>query len=615
MYQIFAFETPVSDVRNVVYSPKLQANVLSGKLSLIENEISNMTLSVGRENWLFGKAQSFQTHVEVYQDTKLIFRGRAIDVTKEMDNDGKFSQTIIFESIENYLKDSIQRFAKVQNTTPKQFLQNIINVHNNQVPDYKKMILRNVEVSNSTDNVYRYIDYVSTWETIQDKLVSRLGGYISFARENGKNYIDYLKINNNNDLVNKNNIILGKNLKSISIKQDPSDVITRLIPLGATIQNDNEDTQDAANPRVSIASVNSGVDYIDIPEFQSEFGIINGTNVWDDVNEPSILLSKAKQWIAAQVGSKVGYNISALELANFDHFNVSEMCLVSNQYLMDTNFLRVIQKDIDFNDPLNSSLTIGSREVGLSDIQLENISARRQARDMQNKIVASQSALNSLNNNFYVMNNQFDDLQKQIDDLNGGWQSGSLFVNLTQSQKGKPLEWYRSLVDENNVKGAVLELSKGKQQTNDDFSYQKSSVASVGMKFVGAFHVFTAKTVEDAKEEGAYFASRLNALGVSKSVIVANYLDMSNGISSDKNLLTECIDTFFNEVRSAGYLNSTDYAMDNFFENNFESHAAFKWLIKNKNNAVPYIANAWQFSDNIDGKGIAASKSYEKTFI
>ena len=616
MYQIIAYETPTSDVRHVVYDPKLRENVISGKLSLIENEINNLTLTVGQENWLYGNTGTFQTHIEVYQDNVLLFRGRLLDVTREMDSGGKFTQTFVFEDVANYLKDSIQRFAKVQDTTPKQFLQDLIDLHNSQVPAYKQFELRNVEVTNSTDNVYRYVDYVSTWDTIQDKLVSRLGGYIVTEYANGKNYVDYLKLESSTTHTNDTPILLKRNLKSLNVKEDPTEIITRFIPLGATIQQDTSETNgDVSSPRLTIAGVNGGSDYIDIPELQAQFGVINGTNTWDDVHDANILLTKANQWIASQVGSKESYTVSALELPNYDVFKVSDNYLVSNERVMTDAYLRVIQKDIDFNDPLNSSLTIGDKSSSLSQYQLENINARKQARSIQDKLNASQNALDSLKTDYSVMSNQFVDMQKQIDDLNGGWQAGSLFVTLSELQSGKTSEWYRNLNDNNNISGTVINLTQGTSGLNSAFSDEYSGTVNSGMTFIGVYHVFTATDEASATAEAQYFVSQLQAKSISNSAITALYISDGNGLTADRLVLSKQIDAFNAVLINAGYSNTVDYATSDWIDTRFIPNAKYKWVINTNTTNVPRIANAWQYNNNFNNENLPISKSYDRIFI
>lgn len=381
----------------VIYDPHLKLYVSSGKLTLKENEIDSLTLSVNQNNYLFGKAKPFKTHAEVYQDNFLIFRGRCLQVSREMKDNGQFIQQIIFEDIQNYLQDSMQRWEKVQNTTPKQFFQKLIDYHNTQSEAHKKFIVRNVDVTNSTDNVYRYInDGATTWETIKDKLISRLGGYIVVEHKDGKNYIDYVK----NPGINHYNtpIKIGKNMQSASVQIDPTEIITRLIPLGAMLENSDTSDVDTSQPRVDIGSVNNGYDYIDIPELEETYGYIAKSVIWDDVHEPNILLTKAKQWINKQVAAKESYQIQALELPEFDSFNVSDRHPFINPNVSENKLLRITQKEIDLQNWYKSTLTISDRSASLSQFQANQADQLRQVMRYKSKVYEYNNSIANLHN-------------------------------------------------------------------------------------------------------------------------------------------------------------------------------------------------------------------------
>ena len=373
MYRIIAYDSPADKAGHVVFDPRVNRYISDGKLNLKESEIDDLSLTVNQANYLFGNVRPLQTHIEAYQDNSLLFRGRALDLTREMKDSGQFVQSFVFESIQNYLQDTSQRWAKVQNTTPKQFFQRLIDTHNSQVPDYKKFTVRKVDVTNSTDNVYRYIeDGATTWDTIKDKLVSRLGGFIRVEYIDGVNYIDYLQ-NPGKEHPNDTPIRIGKNLQSASVQIDPTEVITQLVPLGATIENNKTSTEsEVSSPRIDIKSVNDGKDYLDIPDLQAEFGIIRKSVQWDDVHKPDILLTKAKQWIAQQTAAKESWTVNALELPQLESFKVSDRYLFNNQAVASPQLLRVTDKTIDLLHLQKSTLTIAEKASSLSNYQLEN---------------------------------------------------------------------------------------------------------------------------------------------------------------------------------------------------------------------------------------------------
>lgn len=399
MYQIIEYDYPTSTTGHVVFNPMTDDHIIDGKLELIESEVDRLTLTVNQKNYLFGNVRPLQTHIEVYQDNSLLFRGRALDMTRKMKDSGQFVQSFVFESIQNYLLDTPQYWKKVQDTTPKEFFQKLIDFHNSSTESYKNFTVRTVDVTNSTDNVYRYIeDGASTWDTIKDKLISRLGGYIRIERVDGVNYIDYLQ-NPGKDHPDDTPIQIAKNLQSASVNIDPTEVITQLVPLGATIEDENTDAPDAnaSRPRVDIKSVNDGKDYIDIPTMRAEFGRIRKSVTWDDIHEPAILLTRAKQWIAKQAAAKESWTIEALELPQFESFKVSDSYMLINPYVSSEQLLRITAKTIDFANPNKSSLTIADKQVALSQYLNENNNAANQVKKLRSLVESYNTRIVSLN--------------------------------------------------------------------------------------------------------------------------------------------------------------------------------------------------------------------------
>lgn len=232
MYRIIGYNEPTDKNGFIVLDQRVNRTVSEGKLTIKETDIDDLELTVNRDNLLFDNVRPMHTHVEVYDDDKLLFRGRAIKPKKEMQSSGRFIRTYTFEDIEAYLLDSIQRFYEAVGLTPKEFLQSLIDVHNSQVPQYKQFKLRNCNVTNNKDDAYRQIDYPKTRDAIKDKLINELGGYlVTEYKQDGPNMLDYVT-DIGNDHKNDTPIQLAVNMKSASLTIDPTKVITRVIPLG-----------------------------------------------------------------------------------------------------------------------------------------------------------------------------------------------------------------------------------------------------------------------------------------------------------------------------------------------------------------------------------------------
>ena len=167
------------------------------------------------------------------------------------------------------------------------------------------------------------------------------------------------------------------------------------------------DNSNAARPKLTITTVNNGRDYIDIPDLQKEFGIIEGTVEFDNVDDPNVLMQQAQAWIKAQRIPQ-SWEVTALELhmTNFKSFKVADRYMFINPNVAKTQLLRITQKEIDLLKPHASSLTIGDKTMGLTDYQLENQVNFQQFKEMRvmvNQVVQTQEQ--SANNNNKVMQN------------------------------------------------------------------------------------------------------------------------------------------------------------------------------------------------------------------
>lgn len=240
MYRIIGYNGPRTKNQNVIYDIHENKYVDEAKLTLKDStQIDDLEITVNKKNWLFTHNHPFKTHVEVYDDNKLIFRGRLLKPTKEMKSSGQFSHTYTFESIEAYLVDSAQRFYYNYNATATEVLNHILKWHNKDVSKSHQVWLKRNDFEKSKTTHSIKIDYMTSWEALNDVLIKKFGGQLNFIydKETGKNYLDYID-NQSKEYVNSithNSPVLqiGSNLKSINFGMDPSNVVTRLVPLGA----------------------------------------------------------------------------------------------------------------------------------------------------------------------------------------------------------------------------------------------------------------------------------------------------------------------------------------------------------------------------------------------
>jgi Prophage endopeptidase tail len=433
MYEVTIYDGPEDTVGTVIHSPYPNAIKLSsGKVQLVLQGISSMSFSINIKNPGWGKIKPLTTLIKVrdVKRNKQIFNGRVLKPVQEMTNDGMFSIQYECESILSYLHDSRQRWGEYHNISVRDFFSLIIENHNRQVEPHKRFKVGNVTVTDPNDSLYRYLGYEDTYDTIKDKLLDRLGGFLVLREETDGNYLDYLESVGE---VSNTPIRLRKNLKEMNREIDPLDVITRLVPLGAQIETGNPDNSEASKPRLTIASVNNGLDYLDDPEMIEEFGIIEGTVEFDDVTVPENLKSKGQQYLDNQKAVKVTYTLHAVDLnlidESFDSYEAGNWHPVENPVFAIEENVQIIEKEIDILNPVNNSLIIGEKYNTLTKYQVEANKKARQIEQLQLTVGAQSKRIASLQEELKTVDtavknvqqtleeNDIPSLQKAVDDL------------------------------------------------------------------------------------------------------------------------------------------------------------------------------------------------------
>jgi Prophage endopeptidase tail len=346
------------------------------------NLVDSFNFQIYPGNPGYGKIKPFRTLINVLnlKTGKYDFEGRVLKPSGSMENTGVTSTAFVCEGELGFLHDSQQRHLEYRGT-PKQLLQTILDYHNSQVEEYKHFQLGEMDVTNSTDNSYVYLSAeATTFDTIKDKLLDRLGGELRIRKENGIRYLDYMKRLGE---TKKTPIRLSKNLLSMSVDVDPTTIISRLTPLGARQESDNPDATDASERRLTIESVNGGKPYLDGYALIKEFGIQGGRVVYDDVTDVNNLLRKGQADLEAQKSVLTQYNIEAVDLfligLDPDSLDMYNTHPVFNPIMSIDEPLRIVGKSIDINGPEKAGITIGDKIKQLHEIQSD---ARRSARNI-----------------------------------------------------------------------------------------------------------------------------------------------------------------------------------------------------------------------------------------
>lgn len=248
MYEIRLNEAilHVSDVNS-------ESRLSAGKIVEEVNQIPSFSFTIPPVNPLF----SLELHdrkdiisVKNILTNKTEFEGVLMFHEQSMNSSGKLCIKASAEGFLGYLCDSIQLYRHYENTTAVDFLTALLEAHNSQVSTEKKLYLGICDITQADYTGSKTTAYRTT---LRVNLIERIGGEIQVRKVGDRLYLDYLeRIGMESSTV----VELAENMKSLDVKTDSANIITRLIPLGTQI---NDETAE----RLTIESVNDGKPYID----------------------------------------------------------------------------------------------------------------------------------------------------------------------------------------------------------------------------------------------------------------------------------------------------------------------------------------------------------------
>lgn len=347
--------TITNETENTIIHSDGTDRISGGKVAKSINAVDSFSFTIYPNNAGYDKLKPLTTSITVTDDStgKDVFIGRVLKCPDSMDEQGLICKSVTCEGRLGWLYDSVQPYAEYKVVGIRTVLASFISKHNAQVGDDKKISVGQVTVTGENNYTYS-VNWVSTMDAISEQLVGKFGGEIQLRDQDGKVYIDYLEhIGHGTDT----KIELAVNLKTISREVDETSVITRLYPLGAKLTDSEK--------RLTIGSVNGGKDYIEDSALVAKYGVISGTQIWDDVTQASILKAKATAFLKSANKAKKQYKITAVDLStidiNFEQFELGCWYRVVNPLMGIDEDLRIIGITINLDSPEQSELTFGDK--------------------------------------------------------------------------------------------------------------------------------------------------------------------------------------------------------------------------------------------------------------
>lgn len=391
MYSIYANDLLIySDV-----TPAEEVKVLSPKLSLQDSAAGSLTMSLPPCNVGYSEniVKRLVTDIIVKCDNEEIWRGRII----QEEYDFWKNRKLTCEGELAFLIDTIQPPHKYDSssTTIFSFLKSLLTIHNANVTDDRKFEIGEVTVNDGDqleddDSIYRYTNYETTLQCINEKLLDRLGGHLRVRHitRNGKDVrlLDY--IDDDTIGVNPQIIRFGQNLTDFIKSYDVTEFSTVVIPRGDRLDDDEVTSDDGPvdgletyltvkrlgakyetiNGVRQLWHANKSL-YVENPTAISAYGRIETVIDFQNVTVADNLYTKAVKYLKDEQFDNMILEIKAIDLHYLTNSEtrikmLDKLRCISEPHGMDHMF-PITKMDISLDKPDDSVYTLGT-DVQLS---------------------------------------------------------------------------------------------------------------------------------------------------------------------------------------------------------------------------------------------------------
>lgn len=369
---------------SLMYSPEFDEYTLEAPTMTLEaNKFGTLQFTIYPDHPEYPRLSKITSVLSVYKDGAL-YRQFRPTYSKRVFRGG---MTHKCESVLARLNDF--QFRPFDYTTPQNventiedFVEMVLDSYNARVDMSLQILKGNITVTDPNNYIhYSSIDYLGHWDVLQSRLVDTHGGYFMERYSGGKIYLDYLR---EEDLPTSTQAIrFGENLTDLFIETDSASTFSVLVPTGADIEVADEYGQ-THTERLTIKTVNGGLDYIESAAGIALYGRRETTQRWQDVTQPQNLLTKAQEYLQSiAVKFKETVSLDALDLHNADASIVSynwmdKIPVESAVHDIDETYI-LYKITLPLNNPLSGKIQLGETRLTLTDRILNTVNPATQA--------------------------------------------------------------------------------------------------------------------------------------------------------------------------------------------------------------------------------------------
>ena len=354
MFEVILINGATSTTIHYPSADKTYPHFLNLPFKEILSQAEQLSFSMPFGNPGYGIIQGLTSKIRVVdtRDDSTVFSGRVMNVKDGMSSSGIFTNEVVCEGALNYLCDTQTRRWHFQDQDPIQILTFLLNEHNSKVDNSRNIYVGIVEI---TQNITIDTNYETTLNAIVTKLHNILGGDLVIRETAGVLYLDYLTDQGVNNEVK---IRIGTNAKQMIREYDPTDVITRAIPMGYG---------EGINQLV-INSVNSGIEYLEDATAKVKYGVIEGIVVNKDIQNANTLKIYGQTVLDEKKRPKLLIDTAVIDRSVLAQYEFEKYGLGDTLNISDFGvYARVVERDRDLiNSPWSPTLAISTRPITLS---------------------------------------------------------------------------------------------------------------------------------------------------------------------------------------------------------------------------------------------------------
>ena len=275
---------------------------ISPKLVLEDNAAGSLSITLSPGNLGYSSVVRMLSDISVQKDGKTIWTGRVLSETIDFWN----NRSLYCEGALSFFNDTTQPPAEYSNGSIRSYMEALLQNNNANIGKNRQFLLGAITVYDESFPTF-HSNYETTLTLLQ-ALIERYGGHMRIREEEDGHYLDYLAEYPNTC---SQTIHMGVNLLDFTKKWDMSEFATVLIPLGKRLSRSSIQGIDTY---LTVESVNNGSPYVTSPDALAVYGRIEKMVTWDEIDDASLLLQKAKEYLHEIQFDNMVLELSALDL-------------------------------------------------------------------------------------------------------------------------------------------------------------------------------------------------------------------------------------------------------------------------------------------------------------